>query len=121
MIAVYNNSGRWNWIDTFTVAKAMFGEFGVVLGLQTNRTVAVVGQGYLGQRKITKDTFRSLSVVGVLKQMGADAPVLDCYHNPFAHIPVEPTLLAYLADKQYMHPNPHDRGFAPWKPKKIET
>jgi len=121
MIVVYNNSGRWNWIDSFTLTKAMFGEYGFVLRIQPNQRIAMAGQRYFGQRKVTKDTFRSLSVVGVLKQMGADAPVLDCYHNPFAHIPVEPTLLAYLADEQYMHPNPHDKGFVPWKPKRIET
>jgi len=121
MIVVYNNSGDWNWIDTFTVAKAMFGSYGIVLGLQPNRTIAVAGQGYLGQRKVTKDTFRALSVVGVLKRVRADAVGLDCYHNPFAHVPVEPTLLVDLADAQYIHPNPHEKGFVPWEPRKIET
>jgi hypothetical protein len=37
MIVVYNNSGDWNWIDTFAVAKAMFGSYGIVLGLQPNQ------------------------------------------------------------------------------------
>ncbi|HLA75538.1 MAG TPA: hypothetical protein VJM76_06465 [Gammaproteobacteria bacterium] len=121
MIVVYNNSGPWNWIDTFTIAKAMFGSFGIVLGLQTNQKIAVTGHGYLGKRKVTKDTFRSLSVVGVLKRVKADAVRLDCYHNPFANIRVEPAILTTLADAQYMHPNPHDRGFVPWGPKKLET
>jgi hypothetical protein len=121
MIVIYNNSMHWNWIDTFTVAKAMFGEFGFVLGLQDDQTIAVVGKGYLGQRKVTKGTFRSLSVVGVLKHLRADAMGLDCYHNPFAQVPIEPTLLADLADGQFIHTNPHDRGFVPWEPKKIET
>lgn len=122
MIVVYNDSGDWNWIDTFTVAKAMFGTYGIVLGLQPNQTIVVTGQGYLGKRKVTKDTFRSLSVVGVLRQARSSAAVgLDCYHNPFAQVPVEPSLLAGLADAQYIHPNPHDRGFVPWEPEKIET
>lgn len=121
MIVVYNNSGDWNWIDTFTVTIAMFGSFGIVMGLQADQTIAVTGHGYLGQRKVTRDTFRSLSVVGVLKRKGTDAMRLDCYHNPFAYIPVEPTLLSDLADAQYIHPNPHDRGFVPWEPIKIET
>jgi hypothetical protein len=121
MIVIYNNSGRWNWIDNFTVTKAMFGEYGIVLGLQADQMIAVVGQKYFGQRKVTKDTFRCLSVVGVLKRAGADAIGPDCYHNPFTNVPVEPTLLRSLADAQYVHPNPHDRGFVPWKPKKIKT
>lgn len=121
MIVVYNNSGYWNWIDTFTVAKAMFGSFGIVLGLQPDQTIAVAGQGYLGHRKVTKDTFRSLSVVGVLKHTGTNGIHLDCHHNPFAHVPIEPSSLSQLADIQYIHPNPHDRGFVTWEPKRIET
>jgi hypothetical protein len=96
MIVVYNNSGEWNWIDTFTVSKAMFGSYGIVLGLQPDQTIVVAGQGYLGQRKVTKDTFRSLSVIALLKRVRADAVALECYHNPFAHVPVEPSLLADL-------------------------
>lgn len=121
MIVVYNNSGDWNWIDTFTISKAMFGSYGIVLGLQPDQTIAVAGQGYLGQRKVTKDTFRSLSVVGVLKRVRDDTVALECYHNPFANLPVEPSLLAAIAKAQYIHPNPHDRGFTPWEPKKVET
>lgn len=119
MIVLYNNSGQWNWIDSFTVSKAMFGSFGIVLGLQSNRTIEVVGHGYLGQRKVTKDTFRSLSVVGVLKRLQEDVVALECYHNPFAHVPIAPSMLAELADTQHIHPNPHTRGFINWEPKKI--
>lgn len=121
MIVVYNNSGPWNYIDSFTVAKAMFGSFGFVLGLQPDQTIAVTGHGYLGERKVTKDTFRSLSIVGVLKRLEHDVMGLDCHHNPFATVPIDPTLLTVLANEQYIHPNPHDRGFVQWAPRKIET
>ena len=121
MIVVYNNSGQWNWIDAFTVAKAMFGSFGFVLELQPDQAISVAGHGYLGKRKVTKDTFRSLSVVGVLKEVETDRVRLDCYHNPFAHILIEPTVLSHLADSQYIHPGPHERGFVPWEPREIET
>ncbi len=121
MIVVYNNSGDWNWIDTFTIAKAMFGSYGIVFGLRPDQTIDEIGRGYLGQRKVTKDTFRSLSAVGVLKHTGAEALELCCYHNPFAHVPIEPILLAKLATAQYVHPNPHERGFVQWEPKQIET
>lgn len=121
MIVVYNNSGDWNWIDTFTVSKAMFGSYGIILGQQPDQTVAVAGHGYLGKRKVTKNTLRSLSVVGILKRVRADVVALECYHNPFANVPVDPSLLADLAEEQYIHMNPHDRGFIPWEPKKIEA
>lgn len=120
MIVLHNNSGPWNRIDTFTVAKALFGSFGIVLRLQADQTIAMSGHGYLGQRKVTKDNFRALSVVGVFKRVKDDVMCLDCYHNPFATVRVQPTLLAGLADEQYIHPNPHERGFVPWAPTKIE-
>ena len=121
MIVVYNNSGSWNWIDTFTVVKAMFGSFGFVLALQPTQTITVAGHGYLGERKVTKDTFRSLSVVGVLKRLSENVMGLDCYHNPFARVPIDPTQLAVLANDQYVHANPHERGFVQWAPTRIET
>jgi len=121
MIVVYNNSGSWNWIDTFTVAKAMFGSYGIVLGLKPDQTIDEIGRGYLGQRKVTKDSFRSLSAVGVLESRDGGLLKFSCYHNPFASMPIEPGVLATLADVQYTHPNPHDRGFVPWKPKRIEA
>lgn len=98
MIVVYNNSGAWNWIDTFTIAKAMFGSFGIMFGLQPDHKISVVGHGYLGQRKVTRTTCRSLGVVGVLKRGEGDTIGLDCYHNPFAAVPVEPVLLSGLAN-----------------------
>lgn len=121
MIVVYNNSGAWNWIDTFTVAKAMFGSYGIVLGLQPDQTIDEVGRGYLGQRRVTKNTFRSLSAVGVLDSGNSAELKLFCYHNPFANVPIEPAVLAKIANAQYVHPNPHERGFVPWEPRQIET
>ena len=121
MIVVYNNSGDWNWIDAFAVSKAMFGSFGFRLGLQTDHTIAVIRHGYMGHRKVTKSTFRSLSVVGVMKRKGANELHLDCYHNPFAKIPVSPELLLPLASAQFIHLNPHEKGFVTWKPNTIET
>lgn len=121
IIIVYNNSGAWNWIDSFTVAKAMFGSYGIVLGLQSDQTIDEIGRGYLGQRKVTKDTFRTLSAVGILEYREPETLELACYHNPFANIPIEPVVLAKLAKSQFVHPNPHERGFVPWEPKQIET
>ena len=71
MIVVFNNSGSWNWIDTFAVSKAMFGAYGIVLTLQPDETIAVTGYGYMGERTVTRNTLRSLSVVGALKRKQA--------------------------------------------------
>jgi hypothetical protein len=119
MIALYNNSGPWNFVDTWTVSKAMFGLFGFVCTLKPGSSITVSGHGYFGERKLTKNTFRHLSIVGVLKKEGSERISLKCYHNPFATIPVEPSLLKSIAEEQYIHLDPHKRGFVPWEPKKI--
>jgi len=111
IIVVHNNAGDWNWIDAFTVSKAMFGSFGFVIGLDTNNVVRLLSHGYLGRRKVTANTFRSLSAVGVLTEGS-----ITLYHNPFAINPMPSTIARRLAAAQYMHPDPHARGFVPWKP-----
>jgi len=120
MIVVYNNAGPWNWIDSFAVSTAMFGSFGIVLSLEQDGSLAVTRHGYLGQRKVTKDSFRALSAVGVLKRNRITAVTLECYHNPFARVRIAPRELKALALSQYTHSNPHARGFIPWEPKKLE-
>jgi hypothetical protein len=116
MIVVYNNSGDWNWIDSFTVSKAMFGAFGFALALQADNVAVMTGHGYLGGRKVTKDSCRALSVVGVLRHARANTLTLDCYHNPFATFQVDPATLSSVADAQFVHPNPHERGYISWQP-----
>jgi hypothetical protein len=78
------------------------------------------GHSGLGVAQRGAGTFRSLSAVGVLKRLREDGVALECYHNPFAHVPIAPSVIAGLADIQYIHPNPHDRGFIHWEPNKIE-
>jgi len=122
MIVVYNNAGEWNLLDKFTISTAMFGSYGFVYGSLPDRSIEEIRHGYLGNRKVTKGTLRSLSAVGVLERTGtgSEALKLCCYHNPFAKVPIEHDLLAKLAIAQFVHPNPHEGRFVPWKPKRIE-
>jgi len=121
MVVIYNNSGEWNWIDSFTISKAMFGLFGFRIGPNDKGTIVVAGQGYMGKRKVTKESFRALSVVAAMKNSGLDEPHLDAYHNPFATVPIRPDILSLLATAQFVHPNPHKRGVVGWEPKAIKT
>lgn len=122
MIVVYNNAGEWNLLSEFTITTAMFGSYGFVLESQPDQPIEVRRQGHLGNRKVTKRTLRSLSAVGVLEHTGTGSGALElyCYHNPFAKVPIKPNLLSKLASAQFIHPNPHQGRFVPWKPKRIE-
>ncbi len=121
MVVIYNNSGAWNWIDSFTVSKAMFGSFGIKLGLDNEEKIAIIGQKYVGKRKVTKSSFRALSVVAAIKDSASGVQHLDAYHNPFAMVPISPNVLSQLATAHYMHPNPHECGIVSWEPQIIET
>ena len=120
LIVVYNNAGEWNLLSDFAITTAMFGEYGFVLGSKPDQSIEVTRQGHLGKRKVTKETYRSLSAVGVLKCTGSEALELCCYHNHFAEVPIESKLLAKLASDQYIKPNPHEGKYVPWEPIRIE-
>ena len=122
MIVVYNNAGEWNLLSEFTITTAMFGLYGFVLESQPDQTIEVARQGYQKNRTVEKGRLRSLGGVGVLEHTvrGSREIKLYCYHNPFAKVPIKPELLAKLASAQFVHPNPHQGGYVPWKPKLME-
>lgn len=123
MIVVYNNAGEWNLLSKFTITTAMFGSYGFVYESMPDLSIEVIRRGHLENRKVTKGTLRSLSVVGVLEHTGtgSDALELYCYHNPFAKLPIEPNLLAELARNQYCFDDPYEGMNVWWEPKLIET
>lgn len=121
ILVLYNNAGLLRSIDSFTVTRAMFGEYGVKFGLprDVRADIQVLRQGFMGHRKLTRNTCCGLSVVAVLKDARWGSLRLDAYHNPFAEVALGPSKLAYLAIEQYMHPNPHDGLLVDWEPVKI--
>ncbi|MBK7414698.1 MAG: hypothetical protein IPJ38_05840 [Dechloromonas sp.] len=119
LLVIYNNSGLLNFIDSFSITTAMFGSFGVRFGIDKSGTVDVTGQGFIGNRKLTRNECRKLSAIAVLKE-SASSISLDVYHNPFADIPLEPCLIRALADAQFIHPNPHSGQFVELEPAEIQ-
>jgi len=115
MIVIYNNAGEWNLLSNFAVSTAMFGDYGFVFESKPDQNIEVTRQGHLGKRKVTKDTYRSLSAVAVLKSTESGALELSCYHNPFAKVPIEAKSLAKLATNQYIKPNPHEGSYVDWQ------
>jgi hypothetical protein len=123
MLVLYNNAGFLSRIDSFTVSTAMFGDFGIQLELKAyaEPEVVVVRKGFLGGRKVTRDTCRSLSVVAVMESSDQQTATLEAYHNPFATIPLAPEALAGLARAQFVHRQPHMGKVVSWSPVRIEA
>jgi hypothetical protein len=117
-IVLFNNAGPLTYIDPWTVTKAMFGNYGYRLGITARSGGAIVplGAGFMGGRKVTKNSFRGLSFVAVLKESSKDVLSLEVYHNPFATVRMEPSILSILATEQFIHPNPHDGIWVEWEP-----
>jgi hypothetical protein len=105
MLVLYNNAGILNWIDSFTISKAMFGSFGMKLGFtkEPDTHIVVVKQGFFGNRKITKESCRALSVVAVMNDSCGKNVKLCAYHNPFAAAPIATKSLSQLASSQFLH------------------
>jgi hypothetical protein len=121
MIVIYNNAGEWNLLNGFAITTAMFGDYGFVFESKPDQSIEVTRHGHPGKRRVTEDAFRSLSAVSVLECTGPGELRLHCYHNPFAEVPIEPSLLAKLASDQYVKRNPHQGAYVSWKPRRIET
>ncbi len=109
--------------DCWTVTKAMFGDYGYRFGIPapSGGTIVTLGAGFMGGRKVTRNTCRVLSFVAVLKETSQDDLGLEVYHNPFATVRLEPSRLSQLATDQFIHTNPHDGNYVRWQPTRIEA
>lgn len=120
-LVVFNNAGFLNYIDSFAVTTAMFGSFGIRYASTPAGRIEVTSHGFLGHRKITRNTCKRLSAIGVLKYESSGSLCLAVYHNPFALIPIPPSALVALASGQFVHPSPHTGIFVSWEPSPIKA
>lgn len=119
LLVVYNNSSAINFIDSFTISTAMFGNYGVRLGLARSGEICETGRGFMGNRKVTRNTCKRLSAIGVLKDARSGELRVEAYHNPFAQVPIDPTLMRVIAASQFLHSSPHDGAFVSWEPSPV--
>ena len=120
---LYNNAGFLNYIDEWTVITAMFGDYGYQFGIPApaGGPIVTLGAGFMGGRKVTRNTCRVLSFVAVLKETVLDGLVLEAYHNPFASVRVEPSVLSRVATEQFVHADPHTGKWVHWQPARLEA
>ena len=121
LLVLYNNAGLLAFIDSFAITTAMFGTFGVRLGRAKTGEVREVGRGFMENRRLTRNTCKVLSAIGVLDDMSGDISCLKLYHNPFALVPIEPAVMGLLAISQFRHPDPHNGMYVCWEPSPVEA
>lgn len=107
VVVCYNHAGALNHIDNFSVTRAMFGGMAAYIALGQDGHIHHTGQGFTGQRKVTRNTCRGLSAVCVLSTPTMDTTRLVAYHNPYATNPIAPKALHGFADSQFGYEDPH--------------
>lgn len=107
IVVCYNNAGALTFIDNFTVTRAMFGGMAVYIALGEDGCIHQTGQGFTGQRKVTRNTCRGISAVCALSTPFKGTTKLVAYHNPYAANPLLPQELHCLADAQFGYYDPH--------------
>lgn len=107
IVICYNNAGILNHIDNFTVTRAMFGGMAAYVALGQDGHIHHTGQGFTGQRKVTRNSCRGISAVCTLSTPAKGITKLIAYHNPYAANPLSPHALRTLADAQFGYDDPH--------------
>lgn len=122
-VVLYNNAGPLTYIDSWTVTKAMFSDYGYRFGIPapSGGHIVTLRAGFMRGRKVTRNTCRVLSFVAILKETSQGDLGLEVYHNPFATVRLEPSTLSNLATDQFIHSNPHDGNYVRWQPIRLEV
>lgn len=121
IVVIYNHAYHWNYIDRWTVTTAMFGNYGISLSPNPRSGWDVVFRGFRDNRRTGASFNRALSALGVLTGDSASDVRLDCYHNPFAAIPLDGNSMKNLVENQYVHPNPHSGQYTSWDPVELDS
>jgi hypothetical protein len=96
-------------LEPYHIRVAMYGleQIHIAVGRDPSVRPYTTGMSYGPKRKMTRTDNTSISAIGHLYLTGPDTVFLDVYHNTFAAIPLNPTLLAAhgvpqfrLADEQ---------------------
>ena len=109
VVVIYNNAGLMNFVDEFTVTKAMFGSPQIYLALNTEGFFACSGEGFGPGQKLTRNSCRGISAVCVLQTGGVRETHMSVFHNPFAANPIDPVDLSDFADYQYVYEQPNSK------------
>lgn len=107
IVVCYNNAGILNFIDNFTITRAMFGGMAVRISLEPDGVIRPTGQGFTGGRKVTRNSCRGLSAICVLTALPRNETKLIAYHNPYATNAISPDSMRRLADSQFGYADPH--------------
>jgi hypothetical protein len=113
IICIIDTTASFHDAD-FHVRAAMYGDetlyFVVPAG---SDTAEFVGSGPGKNAMLRYDKRNTVSAVAVLKHPAGSDPVIDLYYNPFASIPIDPTIAAPFVRRQIAEPSDRPKPEGP--------
>jgi hypothetical protein len=103
ILVVFDRGRAAGHVDPYSVRVAMYGLEQVHLAVPPAGMGSphAIGMGYGPKRKMTPDHNTSISAIGALVMAGPQDVRLLVYHNKFARVPLDPTLLGRHGIEQY--------------------
>lgn len=103
MLVVFDRGRVAGHIDPYNIRVAMYGLEQIYIAVPPIGAGSphATGIGHGPKRKMTADCNTSISAIGALFMTGPDDFKLHVYHNCFAHVPLEPTLLKRYGVTQF--------------------
>jgi hypothetical protein len=116
LLVVYDNVPHACHTAPYSILVAMYGlqQLNLSVPETPNLPIRLAGESFGGKRKMTPVSNTSTSAVAVLKEHAVAGFALDVYHNIFAAVTLDPTVLAGLPIRQYTLPCPGKREFQNW-------
>lgn len=117
MLIVFDSGRVAGDADAYNIRVAMYGLEQIYIAVPPigTRSPYAVGVGHGPKRKMTSDCNTSISAIGALFMTGLDDTHLHVYHNCFAQVPLEPSLLGEYGIAQFEIGEARNRGASEWR------
>lgn len=117
LLVLYNNAEIADYLNDYSIKTGMFGIEKVVFNVSQNidSQISVLDRAFGPKRKMTPTNNTSISAVAVIKTLENNFYELAIYHNPFAAMPLAPSVFNFPNIKQFIIENKRDRQFQLWK------
>lgn len=117
LLVVFDRGRIVGHVDAYNIRVAMYGLEQIYVAVPPigRGSPHATGIGHGPKRKMTATDNTSISAIGALVMTGRDATHLFMYHNVFARVPLEPTLLGPHGVPQFEIGAPTTGGASEWR------
>jgi hypothetical protein len=117
ILVVFERGRVVGHVDAYNIRVAMYGLEQIYLAVPPIGAGSpyATGIGHGPKRKMTSEHNTSISAIGALFKTGPNETHLHVYHNRFAYVPLQPTLLSSHGVAQFEIGEPTSGGASEWR------